>query len=507
MKVKSWIQITFLFLLTVGISGFFSFIGVEPHHHGIMLKPAFDISHGRMLFRDTFTQYGALATILQALAMRIFGNTLMVINLLTAVFYGFVVVLLWLIWSFFLPPLFTSFACLIWLFLAPYFLPDYFFLPWSSVYSLFFQVATLYLLLLFLKTKKNTYMGVAGISAACTFWARQPVGIFLIGSVIVFFIILKVKKYKTPSILPFYLAYFITHAFFFGWLIINRAVPDWWFQTIQFPFLWIQQSFPHYRIPFFLIFANLFSNPIPASNSLLSLWAVLPLTIVYLGYTLLIAHEKNTKQAMLIFCILVCLSSWGQYHPVSDIRHLYWGATPMIGFVLYAIWRFTWNKKNYAAFAVICLLLFAPDLLYRLRFGLRKIRDTSSYVALSQPSILKGMRVPKEEKKEYENAADKIKAYEKKHPRAFITTTGEDALYSMFDGKSVNCFPLTVNWNWQKYNTLRGKKYSQSMVDCIRLYKPLVFSKILYYLPTYQPSGYKQVTDGTGKIYYLLIPE
>ena len=40
-------------------------LGVDPHHDGIMLKPALDVLSGQVLFRDTFTQYGALTTYLQ----------------------------------------------------------------------------------------------------------------------------------------------------------------------------------------------------------------------------------------------------------------------------------------------------------------------------------------------------------------------------------------------------------------------------------------------------------
>jgi hypothetical protein len=458
-----------------------------------------------MLFRDTFTQYGAFTTIVQFWALHFFGNYLIVINLLTSVFYGLVVVFLWLTWSLFLPPMLATGACLIWLFLAPYYLPDYFFLPWSSVYSLFFQMVTLYFLLRHLKSNRMMWQIGAGISAALTFWSRQPVGIFMIISIGVFFCILKIKKYKFSPLYPFITSYVFIHSIFFLWLVANSAFADWWYQTIRFPFLWAQ-SLPQPRIPFTQIVTNLFPNPLPVANPIISLWAVLPLIILYMGYVLLTAKEKKKEHVLLLLGVIISLSSWVQYHPVPDIRHLYWSASPMIGFVIYFIWRNTGAYKKYVAFCIICLLLFVPDMVYRAQQGRRKMKEIASYVSLTTPAILRGMKVPMQEKIEYEEAMQIIESYEKKYPYTFITTTARDALYSMFDGKSVNCDAFTVNWNWKPIDPELARQYSQTMKDCIAIHKPLVFSELLDYQDTYQPEGYVRVTKGMPGINYLLIP-
>ena len=65
-----------VFLTTFLISGYLSTIGVEPHHDGIMFKPAVDFAEGKMLFKESFSQYGALTVLLQGLAIKIFGEYL-----------------------------------------------------------------------------------------------------------------------------------------------------------------------------------------------------------------------------------------------------------------------------------------------------------------------------------------------------------------------------------------------------------------------------------------------
>ena len=62
-------------------------LGVDAHHDGIMLKPALDVLAGQVLFRDTFTQYGALTTYLQAAALWIQPG-LLSLRFMTVAAYG-----------------------------------------------------------------------------------------------------------------------------------------------------------------------------------------------------------------------------------------------------------------------------------------------------------------------------------------------------------------------------------------------------------------------------------
>lgn len=492
-------QILFVFLLTIGVAGYFSYLGVDPHHDGIMLKPASDIARGQMLFRDTFTQYGAFTTILQAWAVAVFGHSLVVINLLTVFFYGLVAVMLWLIWSLFLPPYLATIACVIWLFQAPYHDPGYAFLPWPSVYALLFQLVTLYALLRFLQTKKSRWQLIAGSVAALTFWSRQPVGFLLIGSIVFYFLVLKFKKYRFPSLIPFFVSYIITHSVFIIWIVSNHAFSDWFYQTIRFPATWATSASPEKII----LLMNFFYNMFPNSYSPLSIWTLLPLVTLYLGITYLSLKKINKTHAMVLLAVCINLASWLQYHPVNDPRHLYWAAAPMIGFALYTALSLDTDKKKSFTFLVICLLLFIPDMFYHARLARRKIRKFWSYPTISRPAVLKGMKVPPEEKKFFEETMDELDAFKKKYPTSFITTTGRDAMYSLFDGGNKNCYKFTVEWGWIAFDPQLERNYQAAMKKCIETYKPAVFTQKLYY----HPIGYKRVTKGesqTGN--YLMLP-
>jgi len=499
-KLFTVLQILFVFLLTVGVTGYFSNMGIEPRHDGIMLKPASDIAHGQMLFRDTFTQYGALSAILQSWAINIFGNYLIVIKLFTVFVYGLIAVMLWLVWALFLPEFLATLACVVWLFQAPYHDPGYHFLAWPSVYALFFQLLTMYSLLKFLKSKGLLWSIVAGISTSLIFWSRQPVGFFLIGSIVVFILIARFKKYKLPSLKPFFVSYLGTHSLFFIWLIANNALVDWYYQTVQLPGVWATGASPEKAV----LLMNFVLNMLPFSYSPISIWTLLPLITLILGYTSLNRKRLDLPSILLLLITCMNLASWLQYHPVNDPRHLFWGATPMIGFAFYFALNITKDKKKSFLYLFICLLLFLPDMFQHVRLARRKIRMYASYPILTKPAILKGIKVSPQDKKFIDESQSALEIFKKKYPKSFVITTGPDALYPLFDGGNRNCYNLTVDWKWGIYLPQIERKYTKAMQECITRYKPAIFSPDIIILP----QGYVNVTKTqpwTGN--YLLLPQ
>ena len=71
-----------LFLITLILFTPFAFLSVDLHHAGVMLKPAMDVADGMVIFRDSFNQYGFLTSFIQAVAVKLFGGEVLVINLL-----------------------------------------------------------------------------------------------------------------------------------------------------------------------------------------------------------------------------------------------------------------------------------------------------------------------------------------------------------------------------------------------------------------------------------------
>lgn len=105
---------------------------------GVMLKPAMDVADGMVIFRDSFNQYGFLTSFIQAAAVKLFGGEVLVINLLTVVFYGLCAVELDRFWSRFLSTPFRWLMMGLFWGMAPFYLVPMH--PWSSVYALYFML-------------------------------------------------------------------------------------------------------------------------------------------------------------------------------------------------------------------------------------------------------------------------------------------------------------------------------------------------------------------------------
>jgi len=457
-------------IVTYIVASRFATIGVDAHHDGAMFKPALDLAEGKMLFKDTFFQYGALTALLQALALKMFGHYLLVIKLQTAFFYALTSYFLWLIWKRFIPQWLATVCGFVYIFMAPYLFVMNFFahspnygwwlLPWASVYSLFFQTLSLYLLVLFIEKRVWLYLMAAGAAVALTMWSKQPVGAFLFCAISFFIVCLAIYEKFTwkeffLTVVPFISGVAVVNALFLVWLIANNAFYDMWRQSIALAFGWVKKESSHYLsvsqfISVFFPQSDQFPRPIyPTSNAYA--WLTLPIACVILFFLTIINYLRNkqldTKQLSVFAAVLVCLASWAQYYPIQCERHVYWAAAPMFGMFAYLVWE-TLKNTNSVVRAVLTLLaislLFKPDITRRVRDG--NIKLHSEYVALSHPEVLIGMKVPAHDAVFFQTIAADIDDYFKSHPDGGLINTSKDALFAAFVEKLSNFHLLQAYW-------------------------------------------------------------
>jgi hypothetical protein len=136
------------------ISFYFAILDPEWHHDGILFKPAVDVASGLSLFRETFTQYGALTTYIQAGAIYLFGKYLIVLRLQAALFLVLIGFFNILILERLIPRWLAITSTYVWFFLAPIFVLT--FLPWSSIYALLFCTIGVWCLILSVEKQQVT---------------------------------------------------------------------------------------------------------------------------------------------------------------------------------------------------------------------------------------------------------------------------------------------------------------------------------------------------------------
>lgn len=468
--------ISFLFFLTFAVAGYFSTLGIDPHHDGIMLKPAIDFAEGKILFKESFTQYGALTTILQGVSLILFGKYLIVIKLLTALFYSLIAALLYLIWKNVIPRYLALISCLIWLLLAPYFV--YPFLAWSSVYALFFQMLSLYLLILFIKKYKKCLLFMSGFSAALCFWCRQPVGIFLICAITIFVIIycLYNRVYLESKIItiasPIF-GFIVCTSLFIFWLLINSAIYDWYLQSIKAVYVYALSSgidsFPTGSTGstgstistgstgIFKIITNVFFpfyvGRIQATAQIALVrivWTIIPIINIIIFLALiksLKSNQRNPNNEIIAAILIISFASLLQNYPVPCIRHMYWAETPMIGMVIYW-YREIINKKSANKKSILLILLifitFSPDMIFRVYQGYEKIKKYN--VSFEYPPVLLGIKSYSDDVALQKEIAEKmLKYYNKSGSAGMINLTG-DALYLTYIKDNNYFHKIYINW-------------------------------------------------------------
>ncbi|MDD4938199.1 MAG: glycosyltransferase family 39 protein [Candidatus Shapirobacteria bacterium] len=430
-----------IFSLTFIISGYFSTIGADSHHDGIMLKPALDVSQGQMLFKDTFTQYGALSTIIQSVAIKLFGEYLIVIRLTTAFFYALISVVLYFIWSKFLNKHLTFLSCLIWILLAPYYLMT--FLPWSSVYALFFQCLAILFFQKYAQNNKTKNLIMVGVMSALTFWCKQNVGLYTImGGLISLFIIKQIKKTKSKILIKNIILYtvggIIISLPIFFWIIYNGAFSDWWKQSIEFSYKFISDRSS----------ISFIEKMFTGSFSAISVWAITPIITFY---TVIKEFYTTKKNLSLIILIIFGLFSWLQYYPVSCVRHTYWAISPLIGVLTYFFFKPKLNKNHSLKLKQIIgvlliityTLIVGPDINKRIQSGIELYQ--SNYIILNKPKVLKNIKLSNSEANYYSQTYENIEKYMEQNPNSNFINISPNALYLTFF-KSKNFHPMYVNW-------------------------------------------------------------
>ncbi len=369
-----------------------------------MLKTAMDVNAGKLLFSETFSQYGFFTPYWHSFFLDTFDGKYIGLQFSTAISYGVAGFFLVLAWSHFVrSKLLLLLAGLVYVFISPF--SSWSLVPWPSVYALMTQAVCLYLGILYFKKRKIALMFGAGVFMALTFGFRWPVGFFGFASISTLFLVSLTSNLKNDFKKPFLsfgVGFFIVLLPYFSWLWQQGLLSDYWKQTMLLPIAY----FKVHGGAFFPLF-NLFVFRD------LGVWFLLPFVLILLT---LIYGKKYFKKNLavhhfkLLFFIFIGLASWLQYHPEPCKRHTYWAAAPLIGLFFYYFesrLRYLFYKrrsligKKYIISIAILFLGMSQVLNFaNLNMGLmRKKRRffKREYVKLEKPEILKGTYVDKKD--------------------------------------------------------------------------------------------------------------
>lgn len=484
----------------------FARIGVDMHHDGIMLKPALDVLDGQVLFRDTFSQYGPLTTLIQSAGLWVSPSlhTLKVMSVAANVMSLF---FLYAAWREVISRWLAAAGVLLAVAFVPFFHQDWPVMPWSSDYAMLFQSITLYALLRALGEGGWRHGVLTGVGAAATFWCRQPVGLTLAVAVVVSLGAAVASGWRAPvhrktaeAWLGLAAGGIVTSAVMLGGMALNGALPYWWEQNIVWPSRWADPSLRGLNIftgqfarqtlrieglP--VLLAGLFLVSAPwlaarvcgrsmAPRFFAAYWMVLLVAgwlawdywagwfvIPGAGWTILL---PVSVASMCVYSIVraagarmsgrpaelnfyrtaalagLSLASLAQYYPVPCPRHVFWSLAAGCGVLVLGIHRCSGAPPRAVAAGVAVLL--APALWAKGGWALGTLGQPG--VVLERPSVLAGMKVGAVEAEFYAWLDDVHGAVAKGGGDRRIVLFGIDAMILVMARDRENPGPYYVTW-------------------------------------------------------------
>ena len=474
---SEWVVSVALFVTILLWFGFWAHIGLDPHHDGVLMKPAYDVVHGKMLFRDSFTQYGALTTLLQAAACSIFGARVLTLRLLTTVFYAGSTVLVWHIGGRILKGFYRIIPILCILIYPPFYFWNM--LPWSSIYALFFLLLTVYLFQLgFQKKRESWFWALTGAVSTLPFWCRQPLGLVFAGGIVLVFV--SHWRFYEPwrdtlrRLWLFVGGALIVFGLFFIWLSLNHAIRDFWMQSIQFAFHFASgkttQMAPAVQTGGFLqncaaltfalkMFRLFFLDRLFWGTVICSL------TLGWFVYLVVWGIRKmglTLDYWLLLPVVLMAGLSLHQYYPVPGLRHYYWGGFPaflvlartfqaMLSTQGQALWKRT--LKLCVACAILSSMILEMFTVYttngRQLGALPSIRDLPKLVVMDGDvaDVVKGLWVLPWEKKAWEDLQKIANSIPEPTRSEQVINMTPHGIFMFVMPNKTNFDKMHVNWN------------------------------------------------------------
>ncbi len=456
----------FLILFTCFVFGFFSLFYIDGAHDGIVLMPALEVLKGKILFKETFTQYGALFTWVHAVGLRLFGEHVLSLRLMTLLAYALTVVVLWETNRRFLSFRWNMLAFFLWISLAPVYW--WFFHSWSSVFAALFQCISALLLIRYIELHASRYLVLTGVFASIVFWFRQSVGIThmmaMIGVIGILFFRSRLASRYTIFLLGAMAGSFPILLI----LVLQESLNDWWLQSMVMQVPFSQET---RGISFVQLFKSLLATRYWRSIHEYWIWIVLPLSSVLI-FCVSFYYEitRNTSKVSRVLLVLsgVSIASWHQYYPVTERLHFFWATTPMMGMFVYLLYRV---RKSFFPFF---LFLIGLNLGLSVWHGIDRVKHGVTFT--DRLSIIHGIPLTREFQLFIEDTYDTMDVIFQSHPHLTYINDTNIAFYQFFHPERFHAF-RGVYVNWGRITSTIYPDLPSMMETYVKERRPLVFTR------------------------------
>ena len=454
-----------IFIILAAVYSWFSRLGVDPHHDGMVLQPAFVVAEGGVPHRDVFGQYGPMAPWAQGLFVFVFGRSLLVVKMATAVLLAGGVALLFVSWRSWKGRSVAYVATALVFLLSYFFTPTLDMRAWSSDILVFFQSISLLAVVSGARSKSRVPWFVAGtVTTLCLFTRLLP---GLVQSVMLLVVVLTVVR---RGVMPYLTGLVGCFMAVIGFLAVNHGFGEWWYQTVEFPFRWSTGSAASDPLGFlrFVLVDRLlpvFLGPISAAvllggwwtrlarlkwlaggvlgatvtwwlTSLRHLhldflgrqdavWTLVGLTMVSFAISAVSFRRGKSGSHVDLLMSVAAVSAASQIYPVVEARHLWWSIVPVAGTAVAAAGEILARPMTRKVVASVVLVPLAFATVFDVTDVLREPRTL-----VRTPGPLEGMYFNSQFYRYFDDNIRTVAAYEKAHPGTPIINMCADGLWA-----------------------------------------------------------------------------
>ncbi len=405
-----------LFLVSFLVTYFFSNYDFDAQHNGSIFFTARFLSKGAVMYRDVGGQYGVLFYYIMAAFIKLFGEYLWAINMATSCVYAVCYCLLFLCSCQFMSGWRSFVIVLLTLAMAPFYIC--LFQPWSSVFALMFLLLANYLLFRYIRQGYGILLVLCSLSTIACFLCRQPVGIVLFLSFVLFFVFAAPLGVYVPHYKKSILCYFSVFIAVGGGIIAYLVSKGTFMEFLRQNFI-ETYKFAKNRTdasnPLSSILNCLFVHTylLQSKEKTFITWRLLPLSsiavFVFVAIKKLLAKgtkeavEKESLISMLFAQSIICIASWHQYYPVTCVRHVFWAAFPMPMLLFYGLLAVSLRicKKAWPAWLLFILIL-SPVVLSRMEGGIKKAMASYVYADSTNFAFMEKIRLNEDQKAYYD---------------------------------------------------------------------------------------------------------
>jgi hypothetical protein len=333
----------------------------DGHHYGLVYDDAINILSGSKPFKEIFFLYGFFSTIVNSIALKIFGYEVISLLKISSIFYSLSFILIYLISNKFLENYLSFFLVLFIFFIHPVVI-----YPWSN-YLLFFLILVS---VLFFLSKSKLIFYFSALFFALSSITREGIFIYVILSITFFLFLIFLsknkslkKKYNKKKILNFFALFFCIILIFIIYLYESNLLNDFYLH-LKIPIVFLEFKDITLINLYLNLFRYLFIEGVKniITETYVFLFALMFLSnIIYLAYIFFFILKKKPlilRDIEIVFISIISLFLFSLSINEINIFRLICGAS--LGFiVLFYIVHFKIKDKFLSKYLTYSLVILS----------------------------------------------------------------------------------------------------------------------------------------------------